>query len=95
VFVYVGVANGLQIIIDAASVLSDDGERVAFLLIGDRSDRRRLEEEVRRRRVPGVQIRGAVPSDCVPDILAASDVALTSFAPELRGMVRRAGRAIR
>jgi colanic acid biosynthesis glycosyl transferase WcaI len=84
-FVYVGafgVANGLQILLDAAATVNDAGVRARFLLVGDGSDRRRLEDEVRRRQIPGVEIRGAMPKDQVPDILAAGDVCLHVLRPD-------------
>jgi hypothetical protein len=83
-FVYVGalgVANGLQTLLDAAGEVAGD-ERMSFVLVGDGSDRRRLEQEVEHRRIPRVRILPPVPKERVPDILAASDVCLHLLRPD-------------
>jgi glycosyltransferase involved in cell wall biosynthesis len=83
-FVYVGalgVANGLQTLLDAAVEVAGD-ERMSFVLVGDGSDRRRLEQEVEHRRIPRVRILPPVPKERVPDILAASDVCLHLLRPD-------------
>lgn len=83
-FVYVGalgVANGLQMLLDAAVEVAAD-ERIAFLVIGDGSDRRRLEEEARARRIPRLRILPPTPKEEVPDTLAASDVCLHLLRPD-------------
>jgi colanic acid biosynthesis glycosyl transferase WcaI len=83
-FVYVGalgVANGLQTLLDAARAVADD-DRMSFVLLGDGSDRRRLEDEVRTRRIPGVRILPPGPKEKVPEILAASDVCLHLLRPD-------------
>jgi colanic acid biosynthesis glycosyl transferase WcaI len=83
-FVYVGalgVANGLQTLLDAAAAVGgDDG--MAFVLMGDGSDRRRLEDEVRTKRIPGVRIVPPAPKEEIPEILAASDVCLHLLRPD-------------
>jgi glycosyltransferase involved in cell wall biosynthesis len=83
-FVYVGalgVANGLQVLLEAAVQVAGD-ERITFIIVGDGSDRRRLEEEVEHRRIPGVRILPPVPKERVPDLLAASDVCLHLLRPD-------------
>jgi glycosyltransferase involved in cell wall biosynthesis len=83
-FVYVGalgVANGLQTLLEAAVEVAGDGG-MAFVLLGDGSDRRRLEREVERRRIAGVRILPPAPKEEVPDMLAASDVCLHLLRPD-------------
>jgi glycosyltransferase involved in cell wall biosynthesis len=83
-FVYVGalgVANGLQTLLDAALAVAGDA-RMSFVLMGDGSDRRRLEDEVRTRRIPGVRILPPAPKEEIPEILAASDVCLHLLRPD-------------
>jgi len=83
-FVYVGalgVANGLQVLLDAAAALADD-ERMAFVVMGDGSDRRRLEKEARHRRIPRLVFLPPVAKEEVPNILAASDVCLHVLRPD-------------
>ena len=83
-FVYVGalgVANGLQMLLDAAVAVAAD-ERMSFLVMGDGSDRRRLEEEARARGIPRLAILPPAPKEEVPAILAASDVCLHLLRPD-------------
>lgn len=83
-FVYIGalgVANGLQTLLEAAVEVADD-DRIAFVVIGDGSDRARLEQEVRRRRIASVRMLPTIPKERVPDVLAASDVCLHLLRPD-------------
>jgi glycosyltransferase involved in cell wall biosynthesis len=52
------------------------------VLIGDGSDRRRLEGELERRRLANVRFLPPVPKEEVPDILAAGDVCLHLLRPD-------------
>jgi glycosyltransferase involved in cell wall biosynthesis len=83
-FVYIGalgVANGLQALLDAAVEVGDDA-RTAFVVIGDGSDRARLEQEVHRRRITSVRILPPIAKERVPDVLAAGDVCLHLLRPD-------------
>jgi colanic acid biosynthesis glycosyl transferase WcaI len=83
-FVYVGavgVANGLQTLIEAVAAVGDD-DGMRFVLIGDGSDRRRVEEELARRRMSNVRMLPPVPKAEVPNVLAASDVCLHLLRPD-------------
>jgi putative colanic acid biosynthesis glycosyltransferase WcaI len=83
-FVYVGavgVANGLQALVEAAAAVADD-DGTRFVLIGDGSDRRRLEQELARRRMSNVRILPPVPKAEVANVLAASDVCLHLLRPD-------------
>jgi len=76
-----GVANGLQTLLEAAVRLAGD-ERMSFVVIGDGSDRLRLEQEVERRGLTRFRILPPVAKDRVPDLLAASDVCLHLLRPD-------------
>jgi colanic acid biosynthesis glycosyl transferase WcaI len=83
-FLYVGalgVANGLQTLLEAAAQLGAH-ERVACVLVGDGSDRHRLEDEIARRGIARVRILPPVPKEEVPDLLAAGDVCLHLLRPD-------------
>jgi glycosyltransferase involved in cell wall biosynthesis len=83
-FLYVGaigVANGLQTLLEAAVRLAGD-ERMSFVVVGDGSDRRRLEQEVQRRGTERFRILPPVAKERVPDLLAASDVCLHLLRPD-------------
>jgi hypothetical protein len=76
-FVYVGaigVANGLEVLLDAVERLPAD-TGAAFVIAGDGSARPSLERRLARKHVP-VRLLGAISIDRVPDLLAASDVCL-------------------
>lgn len=70
-----GVANGLDSLVDAAKMLADD-RRISFVVAGDGSDRRRLEDRIRREGVSNVRLLGPVPKERVKEILAGADVVL-------------------
>jgi glycosyltransferase involved in cell wall biosynthesis len=77
-FAYVGalgVANGLDRLLDAAKILAGD-PRVAFVVAGDGSDRRRLQERITREAILNVRLLGPVAKDHAKEILAAADVVL-------------------
>jgi glycosyltransferase involved in cell wall biosynthesis len=76
-----GIANGLDVILDAAKLVLPD-PRIAFLLVGDGSDRARLEQRVAGERISNVTMLGAVPKSQVPELLAASDVCLHVLRPD-------------
>jgi colanic acid biosynthesis glycosyl transferase WcaI len=77
----VGVANGLDVILDAALQLRDDVP-AELLIIGDGSARQRLAERLARERIGKVRILDPVPKDRVGDYLAASDVGLHILRPD-------------
>jgi len=83
-FVYVGaigVANGLDLLLDAVSLLPADTP-AAFLLAGDGSARAQLAERVAAAGDERVTILGAVSKERVGDLLAAADVCLHLLRPE-------------
>jgi glycosyltransferase involved in cell wall biosynthesis len=75
VIVYAGavsMANDLELVIDAASQLASDS-RIAFLIVGDGNERRRLEAVVAERRLKNVIFTGAKPKHQMGDYLASAD----------------------
>lgn len=83
-FVYVGavgVANGLDIVLDAAAHLPRDVS-AELVIIGDGSARRGLEERLVQEGQHNVRILDPVPKDRVGDYLAASDVCLHVLRPD-------------
>ncbi len=76
-----GMAHGLEIVLDAAELLRDD-PGVALWLVGEGARRAELEAEARRRGLANVVFQGQVPRDDVPSVLAASDVALVLLRPD-------------
>jgi len=70
-----GMAHGLDTILDAASQL-DDRSNVVFLLVGEGSEKRRLEEKRDALGLTNVIMLGQQPKEMMPRIWSASDVSL-------------------
>jgi glycosyltransferase involved in cell wall biosynthesis len=71
-----GMAHGLETILDAAERLAPSHPEVLFWLVGEGARRSELEAEARRRKLDNVRFEGQVPRADIPAVLAASDVAL-------------------
>ena len=76
-----GMAHGLEVVLDTAVIMRDDPS-VVFWLVGDGARRADLEEQTRRRGLTNVVFQGQVPRGEVPAVLAASDVALVLLRPD-------------
>lgn len=76
-----GMAHGLEIVLDAAERLRGD-PRFLFWLVGEGARRKELEAEARRRGLDNVRFQGQVPREEVPAILACADVALVLLRPD-------------
>jgi len=70
-----GMAHGLDTVLAAAELLRDDA-RIAFLLVGDGSERERLQAEAARRGLANLHIIGQRPKADMPAIWAATDASL-------------------
>ena len=76
-----GMAHGLDVVLDAAERLRDRKD-VTFWLVGEGARRAELEGEARRRQLANVRFEGQVPRSDVPGVLAASDAALVLLRPD-------------
>ncbi|ESU71412.1 hypothetical protein T260_13485 [Geobacillus thermopakistaniensis] len=75
-----GVANGLDYIIKAAIELKKLGDRdVIFILTGDGKTKPYLEQMCKENNLDNVIFTGAVPRQEMPNLLAISDITITSF----------------
>jgi len=74
----IGMAHGLEVVVEAASMLKARGRTdIAFLLVGDGASRRRLEDDARAAGVTDLVVfTGRQPKQAVPAILASSDACL-------------------
>lgn len=70
-----GMAHGLDAVLDAAEILRDRPD-VVFWLVGEGARRTALEADARRRGLHNVRFEGQVPREDIPNVLAASDAAL-------------------
>lgn len=84
VFLYlgaVGVANGLDLLVEAVELLPADVP-ARVVVAGDGSGRRALEEAVAAKRLDRLTLLPAVPYDGARDLLAAADVGLHLLRPD-------------
>jgi len=74
----IGMAHGLEVVIEAAKVLKAKGRRdISFCLVGDGADRKRLEAMAQEADVEDLVVfTGRQPKDEVPRILASSGACL-------------------
>lgn len=74
----IGMAHGLDVVIDAAERLKVKGrDDIRFCLVGDGASRRRLEDEAKRRGIDDlVMFTGLQPRVAIPSILASSHACL-------------------
>jgi glycosyltransferase involved in cell wall biosynthesis len=73
-----GLAHGLQTVIDAAALLRDRSD-VVFLLIGDGAERGRLESTIAERGLENVRVLGLQPREKMPAWIATIDVLLVTL----------------
>ncbi len=71
----VGLSQGLEVILDAAEQLKEHSE-INFLIVGEGSCRNQLIAETERRELQNVKLLPFQPESDVPQVYAASDVAL-------------------
>jgi len=69
-----GMAHGLDLILDAAKRLADDGIR--FLLVGEGAEKERLKERAAAERMENVTFWDQLPRDRVAQVYAATDLCL-------------------
>ncbi len=74
----IGMAHGLEVVIEAAEILKQKGRRdISFLLVGDGASRKRLEQMAKDAGVDDrVVFTGRQPRQEIPKILASSDACL-------------------
>jgi len=69
-----GMAHGLDLVLDAAKRLADDGIR--FLLVGEGAEKARLKERAAAERMGNVTFWDQLPRDRVAQVYAATDLCL-------------------
>jgi glycosyltransferase involved in cell wall biosynthesis len=76
-----GMAHGLDTVLDAAEILRDHRD-VLFWLVGEGARRAALQAEAHRRGLDNVRFEGQVPREDISDVLAASDAAMVLLRPD-------------
>lgn len=72
----IGMAHGLDTLINAAAQLQQVAPEVLFVLVGEGSDRQRLQEIANSRGLNNLLFVGQQPRNRVPEFIAASDASL-------------------
>ncbi|MDG2335581.1 MAG: glycosyltransferase family 4 protein [Myxococcota bacterium] len=70
-----GLAHGLESVIDAAQTLQKEPD-ITFLLIGDGAERGKLEESIAERGIKNIKLLGLQPREKMPDWIASIDILL-------------------
>lgn len=76
----IGPTNGLDAIVEAANRVRGDPDWL-FVLVGEGSEKDRLQARCRALALVNVQFLGGIPKCDLPVLLAAADLALVTFAP--------------
>ena len=73
----IGMAAGLDVVIEAAELLRDRGRNdISFLLVGGGAERERLERIAQEKGLENLAFSGRLPKEKMPEVLAAADVCL-------------------
>ncbi len=71
-----GMAHGLETIIDAASQLRDTNPEIVFLMLGEGAEKERIAALARKRRLNNLRFVDQQPREKIPAYIGASDVCL-------------------
>lgn len=71
-----GMAHGLETIVEAGALLQHSAPQVRFLLIGEGAEKDQIAALVRSRGLSNVTLLGQQPRESIPEFLSASDLCL-------------------
>ena len=71
-----GLAHGLETLIEAAAILQSEGPKVQFLLVGEGADKERIVELAQSRGLTNMTFLGQQPREEIPALISASDAGL-------------------
>jgi glycosyltransferase involved in cell wall biosynthesis len=71
-----GMAHGLDTLIEAASALQSSESKISFLLVGEGADKERIRGAIRSRSLSNICIVDQQPREAIPAYICASDVCL-------------------
>ena len=78
-----GYAQDMDVIVDAAKLLRDDGE-ILFLIVGSGVEKKRMEERCRAEGIGNVIFRDFVPKEEYPALVQSCDVCLATLRKEMK-----------
>lgn len=70
----IGLAQGLEVVLNAAARLQTLLPNAQFVLAGDGVERKRLEAEAKNRQLTNIRFLGPLPGDMMPSLYACADV---------------------
>lgn len=76
-----GPANGLNVVIEAASILQKNHNKVQFFLIGDGVEKEKLQCDSEKYKLKNIHFFSSIPKKQIPDLLRYADLLLHCFAP--------------
>jgi glycosyltransferase involved in cell wall biosynthesis len=71
-----GLAHGLETIVEAAALLRDSAPEVLFLLVGEGAEKERIASLIRAHGLSNIQLLDQQPREQIPAFLSASDLCL-------------------
>ena len=76
-----GPANGLNVVIEVASILQKNHNEVQFFLIGDGVEKDKLQHNAKKYNLKNIHFFSSIPKEQIPDLLRYADLLLHCFAP--------------
>lgn len=72
----IGMAHGLETVLEASAILQSTNREIAFLVVGEGSEKERLIAQARERKLTNLHFIGQRPRQEIPAYIRASDVCL-------------------
>ena len=76
-----GPANGLNVVIEAASILQKNHNEVQLFLIGNGVEKNNLQHNAKKYNLKNIHFFSSIPKEQIPDLLRYADLLLHCFAP--------------
>lgn len=76
-----GPANGLNVVIEAASIFQKNHNEVQFFLIGNGVEKEKLQCDSEKYKLKNIHFFSSIPKEQIPDLLRYADLLLHCFAP--------------
>ncbi len=75
-----GPANGLSVIIDTATILQKNHDKIQFFLIGDGVEKEKLQYDSEKHNLKNIHFFSSIPKEQIPDLLRYAELLLHCFA---------------
>ena len=74
-----GIPNGLDIIIEAATLIKKRAPKVHFIFLGEGTEKKRLESKARTLKLNNITFYSSVPKSSIPSVLSLADCLIVSI----------------